>query len=205
MAIVTLRPPLRELAGGQREVVVRGSTVADALRDLERIYPRLFGWVLDEQGRVRRHIGVFVNGERAALAASVDTDDRVHILPAISGGGDADTELLVGTRKGLFVLRGPRGGRSDIMTRAFAGQVVEYAIRDPRTGTYYASVTQGQFGPHLYLADDPTGEWKEADGPAFPEDAGASVERIWVVQPGEDGDFPLEAGRVEPASKRAFA
>jgi photosystem II stability/assembly factor-like uncharacterized protein len=62
--------------------------------------------------------------------------------------------------------------------------VVEYAMRDPRTGAYFASVTHGQFGPHLYSAEDPTGEWQEAAGPAFPEDADTSVARIWIIEPG---------------------
>lgn len=198
MAIVTLRPPLRELAEGRSEVEVDGATVTEAIRSLERAHPRLVGWVLDEQGLIRRHVGVFVNGERARGEAPVGERDRVHILPAISGGAGNDAELLVGTRKGLFVLRGPRGGPMDIVARAFAGLVVEFATRDPRTGTYYASVTHGQFGPRVFLADDPVGDWEPSEGPSFPEDAGASVERVWVVQPGEE-DGVVWAG-VAPAA-----
>ena len=108
------------------------------------------------------------------------------------------TELLVGTRKGLFVLRGERGGPFAVAARKFRGQVVEYAVRDPRTGTYYASVTHGQYGPHLFLAKEPTGEWEQADGPAFPEDTGAKVKRTWVIQPGKE-DGVVWAG-VDPAA-----
>ena len=82
-------------------------------------------------------------------------------------------EVLVGTKKGLIVLRGPRGGPMEVAGRQFPGQVVEYAMRDSRTGTYYASVTHGQFGPHLYFTDDPAGEWRQAEGPAFPEGSAA--------------------------------
>ena len=55
------------------------------------------------------------------------------------------TELLVGTKKGLFVLRGdPSSGRPyEIVTRAFPGDVVEYAMRDARTGRYFAAHTSG--------------------------------------------------------------
>ena len=44
------------------------------------------------------------------------------------------TELLVGTKKGLFVLRGDAGAEKpfDVAARAFPGDVVEFAIRDPR-------------------------------------------------------------------------
>ena len=44
------------------------------------------GWILDERGRIRRHINVFVNGERVAEDAPVAGEDRVDVLPAISGG-----------------------------------------------------------------------------------------------------------------------
>lgn len=97
-------------------------------------------------------------------------------------------ELLVGTKKGLVILRGARGKAPKLVDRKFPGEVVEYAMRDARTGRYFAAVTHGQFGPHLFHADDPTGEWTQAEGPAFPEDTGASLERIWIVQPAaEDG------------------
>ena len=81
------------------------------------------------------------------------------------------TELLVGTKKGLFVLRGDPEDRDRfaLVTRAFAGDVVEFAIKDPRTGRYFASVTSGFYGPRLMFTDDPTGEWRQAAGPAFPE------------------------------------
>jgi photosystem II stability/assembly factor-like uncharacterized protein/molybdopterin converting factor small subunit len=198
MAIVALRPPLRDLVGGRWEIEVEGATVADVLLSLERSNPRLAGWVLDEQGRIREHVAVFVNQERAASDATVSASDRVHVLPAISGGAGR-AELLVGTRKGLFVLRGERDGPMDIAARRFSGQTVEFATRDPRTGRYFASVTHGQFGPRLYFTDDPTAEeWEQAEGPAFPEADEAAVERIWIVQPGEE-DGVLWAG-VAPAA-----
>jgi photosystem II stability/assembly factor-like uncharacterized protein len=108
------------------------------------------------------------------------------------------TEVLVGSKKGLFVLRGDGPGAFEIAHRAFPGDVVEYAMRDPRTGRYFASVTSGHFGPRLMFADDPTGEWTPAEGLAFPEIAEETLERIWVVTPGE-ADGQLWAG-VAPAA-----
>ena len=198
MAIVRLRPPLRELADGSREVRVDGATVEEALRDLERAHPRLDGRVLDDRGRVREHVAVFLGGERVRGDAPVAEADRLEIIGSISGGAPEQTELLVGTRKGLFVLRGPRNGELDVVTRAFAGTTVEFAMRDPRTGRYFASVTSAQFGPRVHVADDPTGEWEPTDGPKFPEDEDASVDRTWVIVPGEE-DGLLYAG-VAPAA-----
>jgi photosystem II stability/assembly factor-like uncharacterized protein/molybdopterin converting factor small subunit len=195
MARIRLRPPLRERAGAS-EVTVAGGTVGHALRELERRHPALAGWVLDDRGGVREHVAVFVAGERVDAEVPLDEDDRIEIIGAISGG--ADTELLVGTRKGLFVLRGERGGEMAVVTRAFPGEAVEYAIRDPRSGRYLASVTSGFYGPRVFTTDDPTAEWRQADGPRFSEEDDASVERIWIVQPGEE-DGVVYAG-VDPGA-----
>ena len=114
------------------------------------------------------------------------------------------TELLVGTKKGLFVLRGePSAGEPfEIATRAFPGDMVEFAMRDPRTGRYFASHTSGFYGPRLMYTDDPTGEWTQAEGPVFPEGGSdgdeTTLERIWVIQPGETEGL-LFAG-VAPAA-----
>jgi len=86
MPVVTLRAPLKDLAGGQSEIALEGATVGDVLRALEDRWPKTAGWVLDEQGRVRRHVNVFVNGERVREDAVVTATDQLHVLPSISGG-----------------------------------------------------------------------------------------------------------------------
>jgi len=103
------------------------------------------------------------------------------------------TELLVGTKKGLFVLRGDAGGQFEIAARAFAGEPVEFAIRDPRSRRYLASMTSGWYGPKVMLADDPAGEWREAEGVALPEGDDKALKRIWTIVPGEE-DGLLYAG-----------
>src|SRR5919201_1476124 len=96
------------------------------------------------------------------------------------------TELLVGTKKGLFVLRGEPGDEFEVAAGQFAGEPVEYAIRDPRTGLYLASVTSGWFGPKVWVTEDPTGDWQETDGLALPEGQDQALKRIWTIQPAED-------------------
>lgn len=86
MALVRLRGPLKRLAGDRSEHAVDGATVAELLRALERAQPATSGWILDECGRVRRHINVFVNGELGRAETGVGAEDRVDVLPAISGG-----------------------------------------------------------------------------------------------------------------------
>ena len=103
------------------------------------------------------------------------------------------TELLVGTRKGLFVLEGAPGEAYEVTARVFAGEPVEYAMRDPRTGRLLASVTSSFHGPKIFLADDPAGEWRQAAGVALPDGGDAALERIWVIVAGAR-DGTLYAG-----------
>jgi hypothetical protein len=103
------------------------------------------------------------------------------------------TELLVGTRKGLFVLNGEPGSPFAVTARAFAGDPVEYAVRDPRSGSVLASVTSPFYGPKIWYAEDPAGDWEQAAGVALPEGRDAVLERIWVLAPGE-ADDTLYAG-----------
>ena len=86
MAVVRLRGPLKRLAGDVPEHRVEGATVREILHALERAHPPLAGWILDERGAIRRHINVFVAGERGGEDTEVAADDAVDVLPAISGG-----------------------------------------------------------------------------------------------------------------------
>ena len=86
MALVRLRGPLKRLAGDRGEHAVEGATVGELLRALVRAHPATDGWILDERGMIRRHINVFVNGELGDGETPVGADDRVDVLPAISGG-----------------------------------------------------------------------------------------------------------------------
>jgi molybdopterin converting factor small subunit len=86
VAVVKLRGPLKQLAGGEADHPIEGATVVEVLRELERSRPALGGWILDERGKIRRHINVFVNGEQEREESTVSSDDRIDVLPAISGG-----------------------------------------------------------------------------------------------------------------------
>ena len=103
------------------------------------------------------------------------------------------TELLLGTKKGLFVLEGEPGAPFEVVARAFAGEPVEYALRDRRSGRLAASVTSAFYGPKVFVADDAAGPWEQASGIALPEGGGEALERIWTLVPGE-ADGVLYAG-----------
>lgn len=197
MAIIELRPPLRELAGGVPQVEVAGRTVVEALAALEALHPDLAGWARDERGNVRRHVALFVNGRRVDADEPLAADDRLAVIGAISGGADV-VEILVGTRKGLVVLRGAAGEPFAVAARHFAGLDVTFAMRDRRTGRTFAAVEHFHYGPRLYWSDDPDAGWEVASGPVFPDGTEAALERVWNVCEGA-GEGVLYAG-VAPAA-----
>jgi photosystem II stability/assembly factor-like uncharacterized protein len=98
------------------------------------------------------------------------------------------TELLIGTKKGLFALAGEPGEPFEVTARAFAGDPVEFAVRDPRSGRIVASVTSPFYGPKLYYTEESAEEWVQAEGVELPPGGDVALERIWTVVPGvEDG------------------
>jgi photosystem II stability/assembly factor-like uncharacterized protein len=103
------------------------------------------------------------------------------------------TELVLGTTKGLFALSGTADSGFEVVARAFAGEPVDYAFREPRTGRVFASVSSPFYGPKIWYADDPTGEWTQAKGVVLPEGGDAALVRIWVIAAGET-DGTLYAG-----------
>jgi len=73
-----------------KEHVVTASTVAEVVREMDRIAPGLAFYICDERGRLRRHVNLFVDGrmlsDRKRLTDPVDRDSRVLIMQALSGG-----------------------------------------------------------------------------------------------------------------------
>ena len=69
---------------------VPGSTVRVVLDQVFAVEPRLRSYILDDQDRVRRHVAIYVNGDRIAdrerLSDPVGDDDEVFVFQALSGG-----------------------------------------------------------------------------------------------------------------------
>jgi BNR/Asp-box repeat len=99
------------------------------------------------------------------------------------------TELMVGTKKGLFVLEGGPGDGFETVCRAFPGEPVDFAMRDPASGHAIATVTSPFYGPKIWFAEDPSGQWTQAEGVALPDGGDEALERIWVIVAGEDGNL----------------
>jgi molybdopterin synthase sulfur carrier subunit len=78
----------RHVTSPAQDVV--GNTVREVLDAIFAVTPTLRGYVLDDQGQLRRHMSVFVDGrqidDRQTLSDPVRTDSEVFVLQALSGG-----------------------------------------------------------------------------------------------------------------------
>jgi molybdopterin converting factor small subunit len=72
---------------GQGRVEADGGTVAAVLADLDQRYPGIRFRMIDEQGRIRRHIRFFYDGQMVHdLSHLLRTDGELCIVQALSGG-----------------------------------------------------------------------------------------------------------------------
>ena len=71
----------------KREVEAQGGTLEELLADLDRRYPGIRFRVIDEQGALRPHMRLFVNGAQVReLALELRPSDEVQFIQALSGG-----------------------------------------------------------------------------------------------------------------------
>ena len=72
------------------EIETGAAVLRDALEAAFALNPRLRGYILDEQGHLRQHVVIFVDGrrvrDRAALGDALPANASVHVLQALSGG-----------------------------------------------------------------------------------------------------------------------
>ncbi len=73
-----------------KQLDVSATTVAEVVRELERLAPGFAFYVCDERGRLRKHVNIFVDelsvGDRATLGDAVQPGSRIFIMQALSGG-----------------------------------------------------------------------------------------------------------------------
>jgi len=89
---VTVRIPtiLRSYTGGAAEVSAEGATLAEVIDALESAHPGIRARVLDDAGKLRRFVNVYVNDDDVrfadGLGTAVPENGNVSIIPAVAGG-----------------------------------------------------------------------------------------------------------------------
>ncbi len=87
---VRVPTPLRRFTGGAEEVSVAGTTIATLVEDLEKNHPGIKERICDDEGKIRRFVNIFVNGDDIRFLDNLETaikdGDEVSIVPAIAGG-----------------------------------------------------------------------------------------------------------------------
>ena len=87
---VKIPTQLRSLTEGADEVEVKGGTLSDILEDLESRHPGMKERILDDGGKLRRFVNVYLNDEDVrfleGLQTEVPEDARLSIIPAVAGG-----------------------------------------------------------------------------------------------------------------------
>jgi sulfur-carrier protein len=89
---VTVRVPtiLRQYTGGESSVAAEGGTLGEVLSALEATYPGIGPRVLDDAGKLRRFVNVYVDDDDVRFASGLATPtpdgSSVSIIPAVAGG-----------------------------------------------------------------------------------------------------------------------
>jgi molybdopterin converting factor small subunit len=86
MVVVLPTSLMRLFPGCEREAVVTAATVSDMIDALNARWPGMRDRLCDSTPRVRRHINIFVDGERATLETPIAPGAEVFVMTAISGG-----------------------------------------------------------------------------------------------------------------------
>jgi molybdopterin synthase sulfur carrier subunit len=89
MPVVFFTRHLRAVAPSE-PIACIGDTLRAALDDALRQHERLRGYVLDEQGRIRKHVAIFLDNQHLAgpdiLDAPVKAESEIYVMQALSGG-----------------------------------------------------------------------------------------------------------------------
>ena len=81
---------LRTYTGGSADVTVTGATLSEALADLDVQFPGIGPRVLDDEGKLRRFVNVYVNDDDVRFLEDLQTPTpdgaSISIIPAVAGG-----------------------------------------------------------------------------------------------------------------------
>ena len=81
---------LRTYTGGESEVSAEGANLAEVLEDLDGKFAGIKGRILDEDGKLRRFVNVYVGNDDVRflenLATATPDGTQISVIPAVAGG-----------------------------------------------------------------------------------------------------------------------
>lgn len=90
MATIKFTYALKRFFPKLTDITARGETIPAILQELEASYPGVTKYVLDDQGRLRQHVNIFIDGvmikDRTQLSDPFRENSEIYIMQALSGG-----------------------------------------------------------------------------------------------------------------------
>lgn len=90
MATVKFTYALSRFFKGLKETTTTGTSLAEVMKEIDGSYPGIRNYILDEQGSLRRHVNIFIDGkiisDRVKLSDAFSANSEIYIIQALSGG-----------------------------------------------------------------------------------------------------------------------
>jgi len=87
---IRIPTPLRKLTNNEEIVTVTSDTIGDSIVELQTRFPGIKERLVDDSGKVRRFVNIYVNEEDIRFlqneATPLKDGDEISIIPAIAGG-----------------------------------------------------------------------------------------------------------------------
>jgi hypothetical protein len=109
--------------------------------------------------------------------------------------------LLVGTKKGLFILRGDADRKRWEQAGPYASPApIHHAAYDPRDGSMYVAINSSFGGPRVEYSRDMGKTWSKSTNPAFPAGSDRTFSQTWHIEPGHAKTPNVLWAGIEPAA-----
>jgi molybdopterin synthase sulfur carrier subunit len=90
MTTVRFTKALKRFFPSLKETETTGKTLTEILNEMDDHYPGVRSYLVDEQGALRKHVNIFINGkiitDRTRLSDSFSENSEIYIIQALSGG-----------------------------------------------------------------------------------------------------------------------
>ncbi|MES1218735.1 MAG: MoaD/ThiS family protein [Bacteroidota bacterium] len=90
MPTVKFTYALRRFFSGLKDTPASGASISQVLDEIDGAYPGIRSYILDDQGHLRKHVNIFIDGslinDRTTLSDTFRSESEIYIMQALSGG-----------------------------------------------------------------------------------------------------------------------